>query len=199
MQLLAILLLAGAPVACAAGPGQWVALIQGDSLAGWKVEGNAEWKAAGGVLTGRQGPDGAAGDIFTEQQWAGFELEAEWKMRFPGNSGIWFRRTAPRTGYQADFLDQATHPGVLSGSLYAMGKAFIAENRDPSTVNRDGWNRLRIRARGDLIEIEQNGAKVVSVRDSAFTGPGSIGIQVHAGKQFEGMEIQVRNLRVRGL
>ncbi|MCU0736610.1 MAG: DUF1080 domain-containing protein [Methylotetracoccus sp.] len=194
-----ILLGIGAMPLWADDAGTWISLIQGDSLKGWKVEGNADWTVSGGVITGRQGPNAVGGDLFTEQEWADFELEAEWKMRFPGNSGIWFRRAAPRSGYQADILDQPTHPGVLSGSLYWMGKGMIAENRDASSVNKDGWNQLRIRAKGDLIEIWQNGKKVISARDSTFAGPGSIGIQLHRGKPFEGMEVLVRKLRVRGL
>jgi hypothetical protein len=178
---------------------QWITLIDAAGLKGWRAEGKADWKVDNGVLIGRQGPGGAAGDLFSEGEWADFELEAEWAMRFPGNSGIWFRVAGPKTGYQADFLDQPSHPGVLSGSLYCMGKAFIAENRDPATVNRDGWNRLRIRAVGGHIVIEQNGKKVVDVHDSTFRGPGRVGIQVHAGKQFEGMEVKVRNMRIRPL
>ena len=184
--------------AAQAQPG-WLSLFDGTSLAGWKAEGKADWRIQDGAIVGRQGAGGTAGDLFTEKQWSDFELEAEWTMRFPGNSGIWFRYAGPKTGYQADFLDQPSHPGVLSGSLYCMGKAFIAENRDASSVNKNGWNKLRIRAAGDRITIEQNGKKVVEVRDGTFAGAGSIGIQVHAGKQFEGMEVRVRNLRLRPL
>lgn len=195
----AVLTTALAVSASTSGGGPWISLIAPQGLQGWRIEGNADWSVRDGVLVGRQGPGGAAGDIFSERQWADFELEAEWTMRFPENSGIWFRVAGPKTGYQADFIDQPSHPGVLSGSLYCMGKAFIAENRDPSTVNRNGWNKIRIRAIGNHIVIEQNGKKVVDVRDNTFLGPGSVGIQVHAGKQFEGMEVRVRNMRIRSL
>jgi len=196
-----LLLLAAAALttASAAESAKWLAPFNGRDLKGWKAEGNAAWSVVDGSIVGRQGPGGAAGDLFTEAQWPDFELEAEWKMRFPGNSGIWFRVAGPKTGYQVDFLDQPSHPGVLSGSIYCMGKAFIAENRDAATVNRDGWNRMRLRVIGDEIALEQNGKKVVQIRDGAFPGPGSIGIQVHAGKAFEGMEVQVRNFRLRPL
>jgi hypothetical protein len=80
-----------------------------------------------------------------------------------------------------------------------MGKAFIAENRDAASVDKNGWNHVRIRAQGDQIRIDQNGRKVVEVRDNTFPGPGSVGIQVHAGKQFAGMEVRVRNIRIRPL
>ena len=190
---------AGAASRAAAQKPGWIPLFDGKTLGGWKAEGKANWSVRDGALVGRQGEAGAAGDLFTERKWTDFELEAEWTMTWPGNSGLWFRVAGPNTGYQADFLDQPSHPGVLSGSLYCMGKAFIGENRDPSTVNRDGWNRLRIRAVGDHITIEQNGKNVVEVRDGTFGSTGSVGIQVHAGKAFDGMEVRVRRIRLRPL
>jgi hypothetical protein len=187
----------GALAARAAGP--WIPLVQGNGLAGWKTTGAADWKVEDGAIVGRQGAGGAAGDLFSERQFRNFELECEWRMRYPGNSGIWFRVGKPRTGYQADFLDQPSHPGVLAGSLYCMGKAFIAENRDTSTVKRQDWNTLRVRAEGDHIEIVLNGRKVVDIRDSSWPDAGSVGIQIHAGAQFDGMEVRVRKFRIREL
>jgi hypothetical protein len=178
---------------------KWEKPFDGKSLKGWKATGKAGWSAEDGCLVGRQGPHGEAGDLFSEKEWSDFEMEAEWRMKWPGNSGLWFRVGGPRSGYQADFLDQPSHPGVLSGSLYCMGKAFIAENRDASSVNRDGWNRLRIVARGPEITIWQNGIQTIQVKDSTFPGPGGIGLQVHAGKDFTGMEVRLRNLRIRAL
>ena len=189
-------LAAGRPAARAAG---WKSLFDGRTLAGWRQTGNAAWSVEDGAIVGRQGPGGAAGDLLTEEQWSDFEFEAEWKMRFPGNSGIWFRYTAPKSSYQADFLDQSSHPGVLSGSLYCPGKQFIAENRDPKTVNKNDWNTIRIRAAGDEITIHQNGVQVVHIHDDTISGPGSIGIQLHAGAQFANMEIRVRNVRLQSL
>ncbi len=189
------------PVAAGVVSGQsgWHPLFEGKTLNGWKQEGNAAWAAKDGVIIGRQGPGGAAGDLLTDQKWANFELELEWAMTWPGNSGIWFRYVSAKSAYQADILDQSSHPGVLSGSIYCTGKVFIAENRDASSVNRNGWNKMRILAKGDLLTVEQNGKKAAQTRDSTFPGPGSIGIQLHAGKTFDGMEIRVRKLRIRSL
>jgi len=185
------------PAAWAAG---WTSLIHGTTLSNWQAEGNADWKVENGAIVGRQGAGGAPGDLFTRERWTNFELESEWMMHWPGNSGIWFRWMGPKTGYQADFLDEPeSYPGTLSGSLYCMGKAFIAKNSDASSLNRDGWNKMRIVAKGDHFTIEMNGKKVVDVHDSTFAGPGSVGIQVHAGKAFGAMEVRVRNLRLRPL
>jgi len=185
--------LAGRATALADAP---ISLFDGKTLKGWKQEGGAAWSVHDGAIVGRQGPGETAGDLFTLRKWADFELEAEWKMHWPGNSGIWFRYTGPRTGYQADILDEPGYPGVLPGSLYCAGKLFLAENRDPATVHRHGWNTLRIRAVGDEISIAQNGTEVVVVRDHTYSSAGSIGIQVHPGRKFKDMEIRVRNIRL---
>ena len=52
---------------------------------------------------------------------------------------------------------------------------------------------------GDEMVVWLNGREVVNTRDHSQPGPGSVGVQVHAGKQFAGMEVRVRNLRVRSL
>lgn len=174
-------------------------LFDGKSLNGWHSTGSARWSAEGGELIGRQGAAGEAGDLFTNGKWANFDVELEWKMKFPGNSGIWFRYVSPKEAYQADIIDEPRYPGVYSGSLYCAGKMFIAENKDASTVSKDGWNRMRIRASGGEITIWQNGKEVIRTQDSTFGKPGSVGIQVHPGKDFDGMEIRVKNIRLRPL
>ena len=156
-----------AAMAVAAGP-RWTTLFDGRTLAGWKELGKAAWSVEDGCLIGRQGPAGTAGDLMSENQWADFEAEVEWKMKWPGDSGLWFRYTNSKSAYQADILDEPAYPGVLSGSLYCMGKAFIAQNRDTASVSRDGWNTLRVLARGPHFTIHQNGRKVVQVTDATF-------------------------------
>lgn len=188
------------PAAALAAQSKWIPLFNGKTLQGWKPSGQAVWTAERGELVGRQGPGATAGDLFTEQQWSDFELECEWKMKWPGNSGIWFRYTGPDSAYQADILDEPkAYPDAVSGSLYCTGKAFIARNGDASSVKMNDWNRFVVRAAGDHMTISLNGKQVVDVRDGTFPGPGSVGIQVHPGKQFEQMEIRVRKLRLRPL
>ena len=181
--------------------GQWVNLIQGNSLAGWHRTGAAEWEIRDGVITGRQGSGWAAGDIYTDMVWTDFELEAEWRMHWPGNSGLWFHRIATSPGYQVDLLDTKHYGDIYSGSVYRMGeegRGFIGENRDKESVIRDSWNNLRLRVAGGRISVTQNGKLVVDIHDNRFPS-GSLGIEVHGGKAFEGMEVSIRNLRARSV
>lgn len=185
--------------ALAGGRPQWVSLFDGKTLAGWRVEGQADWKVQDGAIVGRQGAGSTGGDLYTEREWADFELEAEFKMSSPGNSGIWFRRGPAQPGYQIDLIDEAAHPGILSGSLYAMSKGFLAKNSDPGTIRKNGWNRVRLLVVGDGITIVMNGKTVVKTNDSSFLKPGSIGIQVHQGESVRNMEIRIRKMHIRSL
>jgi hypothetical protein len=172
-------------------------LFDGKTLEGWRAEGNAAWTVQDGAIVGRQGPNNSAGDLYTKGEWADFELECEFKVVWPANSGIWFRRGADQPGYQADILEEKAYPDTFSGSLYAMNTGFIAKNSDPTTVDKDGWNMLRIMAIREEIIITLNGKIVVKTRDDRFPKPGSIGIQVHPGQAFGPMQIRVRNIRLR--
>lgn len=196
--MISITLVLLAAAALAADDGQWISPFDGKTLNGWKQTGNADWRVEDGAIVGRQGPNGAPGDLFTEAQWKDFEIEAEWRMVFPGNSGLWFRWSGPKTGCQADFLEnEKPYPNVYSGSVYCMGRQFIGVNRDPSVVNRTGWNKLRMRVAGEEVVVQLNGKEVVRTRNDSQSGAGSIGIQVHAGEQFKGMEVRLRNIRLR--
>jgi hypothetical protein len=172
-------------------------LFDGKTLTGWTSDGKAEWSVRDGAIVGRQGPGAAGGNLYTSQQWANFDLELEFKVHWPANSGIWFRRSTTQPGYQADILDQPNYPDTYSGSLVAMGTGFLARNADPKSVNKDGWNDLRITVAGDSISILINGRQVVNAKDSKFLQPGSIGIEVHPGVPFSEMEIRVRHMRLR--
>jgi hypothetical protein len=184
-------------LAGASQPGRWISLFDGKTLEGWRPEGNAAWSVRDGAIVGRQGPNNSTGDLYTKGEWADFELECEFKVVWPANSGIWFRRNAAQPGYQADILDQKDQPNTYSGSLYAMNTGFIATNSDPKSVKKDGWNKLRMSAVGQEIVVMLNGRTVVKIRDNRFLKPGSIGIQVHPGKVFEPMRIEVRKIRLR--
>jgi 3-keto-disaccharide hydrolase/cytochrome c3-like protein len=176
---------------------EWVSLFNGEDLAGWKPAGNAAWRVERGSIVGRQGPDNAAGDLLTEREFDDFELLVTFKMRWPGNSGVWFRYQSPEKAFQADILEH-TNPVCYTGSLYCPGKRFLALNEDPETVARDLWNTLTIRTEGDHLTIMLNDTVVADVRDKS-THRGRVGFQVHAGEAFKDMQITVREVLIRPL
>jgi len=184
---------AGKPVA--QNKASAIALFNGKDLTGWKAEGGARWEVKQGILTGRQGPNNEPGDLFTEKSFGNFELSVTYKIVWPANSGIWYRYQSPKQAYQADILEYKK-PFALSGTLYCPGKLFLATNTDASTVNREGWNKMVIRAVGDHHTIFLNDKKVAAVQEGSFK-TGRIGFQIHAGDQFGKMRILIKQVSLR--
>ena len=173
------------------------ALFNGKDLSGWKQHGKARWEVKEGILIGSQGPKGEAGDLLTLASYDDFELAVTFRMKWPGNSGVWFRYQAAKKSYQADILEHKD-PIAYSGSLYCPGKFFLATNTNRETIDRSGWNKLVIRAQGDRLLITINEKKVADVREDSFT-EGRVGLQVHQGDVFTGMQIMVKEFKLRPL
>jgi hypothetical protein len=74
-----------------------LALFNGEDLCGWRAEGKARFSVEEGILVGRQGPGGGAGDLLSEAEFDDLDLEVVWAMDWPGNSGVW-SATRVRTG-----------------------------------------------------------------------------------------------------
>jgi len=176
---------------------EWTPLFNGKDLTGWKAEGKASWKVEDGCIVGRQGPKGEAGDLFSEKEYENFELAVTFKMRWPGNSGVWFRYQDPKVNYQADILDYKD-PVCFTGSLYCPGHPFLALNEDKNLGNNDEWNTFLIRAQADRIVLILNDMVTADVSDRT-SAKGKVGFQVHAGDDFKEMQITIEEAKIREL
>ena len=179
----------------AAATGEFVGLFNGKDTAGWTPTGSAEWLARDGCLVGTQ-TTGKGGDLTHEKEWDNFELRATYRVKWPANSGFWFRFDKGK-GYQFDIL-KYKKPVAFSGTLYCPGKMFITTNLNEAIENRDDCNEARIWAVGDRIIMWLNGKRVSDCTDKTLA-KGRIGIQVHGGNDFKGMEIVIKRLEVRPL
>ncbi|MBI4556941.1 MAG: DUF1080 domain-containing protein [Candidatus Hydrogenedentes bacterium] len=176
---------------------EWTPLFNGKDLTGWRAEGKAVWNVEDGYLVGVQGPNAAPGDLFTEKDYGDFELRVTYKVRWPANSGVWFRYQAPDKSYQADILEYK-NPVAYSGTIYCPGKMFLAVNPDPALEKKDDWNTLLIRAQGDHLVVTLNGVVTGDVHEGSYD-KGKIGFQVHPGDEFKDMKITVREVALRPL
>jgi hypothetical protein len=131
-----------------------------------------------------------------EKEWDNFDLCVTYRVKWPANSGIWFRFDKGN-GYQFDIL-KYKNPVAFSGTLYCPGKMFITKNLNEAIENRDGWNEARIWAVGDRIIMWLNGKRVGDCTDKTHA-KGKIGFQVHPGNEFKGMEIVLQKIAVRPL
>ncbi len=170
----------------------WQSLFNGKDLTGWRATGDAIFKVEDGCLVGTQ-TSGQGGDLWTESQWDDFELYVKYRMVWPANSGFWFRHDG-KNGYQYDIL-KYRDPVTYSGSLYCPGKLFVIMNLNEGLEDQEGWNEARVRAEGDALTLWLNGKMTGQCRDNTFDR-GAVGIQIHPGKQYIGMEIIVKEIRI---
>ena len=186
-------------------PKGFVALFNGQDLAGWKglvgdpvkrakmsqeqlaaaqktadEKMRAHWSAVDGVLTF----DGKGDSICTSKDYGDFEMLVDWKIDAEGDSGIYLRGSP-----QVQIWDPASKAaaGVGSGGLYN-------NKKNPSKPTQVGdnpigeWNTFRIRMVGEKVTVWLNDKLVVEnvtmenywERDKPIYAIGQIELQNHS-------------------
>jgi hypothetical protein len=194
----------------------WRLLFDGQTTAGWRgfdrdTFPDQGWKVSDGCLV-RVGP---GGDITTDERFADFELQLEWRISPGGNSGIFFRsaegfRYPWETGPEMQVLDNAEHPDgrepkTSAGSNYAL-HAPVRDVTRPVGF----FNQVRIVADGPHVEYWLNGVKVVEyelgspgweklVAESKFSSMPHYGrvASGHIVLQDHGDKVWYRNVKIR--
>lgn len=130
-------------------------LSTGDTLDGWKHNGN--WQIKSGVIS-RQGKGGSL--IYIGKKIPNdFELQFDWKVSKGSNSGIYYRPTQ----YEYQILDNDVHadgknPRTSAASLY-----FCVQPSRDATKPVGQWNSGRVVCKGTIIQHWLNGEKVVHI------------------------------------
>lgn len=213
-------MLLAALLSCAPQAAQSVELFDGATLAGWQGD-SRFWSVEDGALVGRTTPENPGNRttylIHTDTVAGDFELSLEFRLR-GGNSGVQFRSQRVEgddgfqvVGYQADLEDGPNWTGCLyeqggRGVLARRGEALEfgsqGERRSLGTLGAADellaradefeWNRYRIRAVGERIELAINEHAMTRVIDRTDAArEGLFALQLHAGPP---MEVAFRNL-----
>jgi quinoprotein glucose dehydrogenase len=192
-------------------PGRWIRLFDGTTLTGWvHMNGAHRFTVEDGAIVGRTVESSAGMNSFlcTVQEFGDFELELETAIDRITNSGIQIRSTVrslqgtgrgfesaagrvngPQVEIRRYYKGQPT-TGLLYGE--AMGTNWLSSPRRIDEGHRhfidEGWNRLRIVARGARIQTWVNGNLVEDLvnEDVYRTHPrGFIGLQIHGLSERE--------------
>lgn len=221
----------------ASGDG-WIDLFDGTSLNGWvHMNGAHRFTVEDGAIVGRTVEASASINSFlcTLQEFDDFELELETAIDVVTNSGIQIRTQVRPVAMQGRPFEAAagrvngpqveirrTYDGLpATGHIYgeAMGTNWLTSQQKIQEGHRhfvnDGWNKVRIVARGPRIRTWVNGQPVEDLVNEAVykTHPrGFIGLQIHGLSQREvdanpgagittrqPLVIKWRNIRIRPL
>ena len=201
-----------------AAAGEWIDLFDGESLAGWTANFDADaFTVSGGVLrTKTTQPERSAhlfytGDDDADDRFENFEVELEARGEPGSNSGLFFHTGRPTfrakhwlsQGYEVQ-LDARPDPRRKTGSLYLIDD-LTEESADFDPTE---WFTIRLRVDGRRISIWRNGRQVVDYlqpespeREAGregrvlAEGGGAIAIQAHDPEAaFEFRKIRLRRL-----
>jgi hypothetical protein len=175
----------------AAAPGQadagWTVLLDGNSLKGWDVIGDANWAVADGAVQADKG----SGFLVTPASYRDLQITLEFWVSEDANSGVFLRCSDPKAinqmnAYEVNIFDKRPDQSYRTGGIVDVAK--------PGSVVQTGgkWNTYDITAKGSQLTVVLNGAKVVDVKDTKHAD-GPIALQYGAGT------VKFRNVRIRRL
>jgi len=169
-----------------------VSMFDGKSFDGWEGDTEKTWRIENGTMIAGSADKPAPRNEFicTTSRYSNFELTLEYRTIGTEkiNAGVQFRTERipdhhEVIGYQADIGDG------YYGCLYDESRRRkILARPDDATIKKaidaggeDGWQKYRIRAVGDRIELWLNGIKTVDFAepDAEIARDGVIALQVH--------------------
>lgn len=169
------------------GQSDFKTILDGTSLKGWDVVGNANWSVADGAVQASMG----TGFLVTPQSYTDFQITADFWVTDDVNSGVFIRCSDPKTinamnAYEVNIFDKRPDQAYRTGAIVDVAKPL-------TIVNTGGkWNTIDITARGPRMTVLINGQKMVDVQDNKH-GRGPIALQYGAGT------VKFKNVRLKTL
>lgn len=203
--------------------GEWIDLFDGVTLNGWvHLNGSHRYTVEDGAIVGRTVAGSRNSFLCTQKEFGDFELELEVMIDSVTNSGIQIRskvrpfttgegydlRAGRVNGPQVEMQRNHRKGTPTTGLIYgeALGTGWLSSEEKIQNghhyLHNDGWNKMRIVAKGPRIQTWVNGHEVEDlVNDEVYkTHPrGFIGLQMHGMDSGGLFTMRWKNIRVRPL
>jgi len=155
--------------------GEWTTLLDGSTLDGWNMIGDATWTLVDGAVEG----DGEAGFLVTAESFSDFQLTFEFWIGENSNSGVFIRcsdqeQVGIDTSYEVNIADAIENQDFRSGAIVRV----MAPSQTVKTAGK--WNTYDITARGDKLTVILNGITTADAEDDQFSS-GVIALQHRTG------------------
>jgi quinoprotein glucose dehydrogenase len=199
----------------------WTDLFDGKSLDGWvHLNGSHRYTVEDGSIVGRTVPGSRNSFLCTTKEFGNFELELDVMVDSVTNSGIQIRsqvrpftigdgydlRAGRVNGPQVEMQRNHKKGTPTTGLIYgeALGTGWLSSEEKIQNGHHhlydDGWNKLRIVAKGPRIQTWVNGNLVEDlVNDDVYrTHPqGFIGLQMHGMEDGRLYTMRWKNVRIK--
>lgn len=187
-----------------------VSLFNGTNLAGWEIKEGAlslykAVPASGTEPAYIEGTaDGTLGMLGTTSQYGDFDLQYEFWVEDPLNSGMQIRSFMSNgivTGYQVD-IDPSTR--AWSGGIYEQNGRNWLNDLSTNPAARGAfapgkWNHMRVLAVGPRVRTWINGVPAADYTETVSNVPttGFLALQVHqGGSSITNKRVRFRNIRI---
>ena len=188
----------------------FTALFNGKDLAGWNLKGGTcTFEARNGQIVGTCVPGSDSTYLCTDRaNYTDFVFTCDLQWEVHGNTGIQFRsKSRPVRAKQIVFGPQVEMEGLgkgdrnWSGGIYGQScggyfyPLWLKEHQAVRAAEKmDGWNRVTISARGNVVKTWLNGVPAAHWIDDGTYSSGFFGLQIHKGKAGK---VLFKNIRVR--
>ena len=175
------------PAYITSGQAGFKTILDGTSLKGWDVVGNANWSVADGAVQASMG----TGFLVTPTSYTDFQITADFWVTDDANSGVFIRCDDPKTinamnAYEVNIFDKRPDQSYRTGAIVDVAKPL-------AVINTGGkWNTIDITAKGPHMTVLINGQKMVDVQDNKHA-KGPIALQYGAGT------VKFKNVKVKAL
>ena len=154
-------------------------LIDGHSLDGWNIIGNANWNIGKGMIEGKSTPN-SAGFLVSQDSYKNFIIRAEFWSDEDANSGIFIRcqnrnKIGADSCYEVNIFDKRPDQSYATGAIVDVAKV----NPAPKAAGR--WNTYEIIANGGRFKIIFNGQVTVENGQDNKFAEGPIALQSAGG------------------
>ncbi len=189
----------------------FTSLYNGKDLTGWTPKGGTcKFEAKGELLVGTCVPGSSSTYLSTAKaDYTDFIFTCDMKWEVDGNSGVMFRaQTKPGKKFETVFGPQAEMEGITgdrywSGGIYGQScggyfyPLWLKEHQAArDALDRSGWNRLTIEAKGNVVKTWINGVPIAHWVDDGTYPKGFFGLQIHKGAKGK---VLWKNIRVKEL
>jgi len=178
-------------------PAEWVAAFNGRDLTGWRPSDAASWSVKGGRLIAKPGANGEGSTLWTEAVYEDYLLAVTFRATWPIHAGIWLRAADSERGPRIEIFD-SHKPAAYTGSVWVPRNGLVLVNLREDLVDRESWNTISVKVKGDRIQVWLNGEEIGAVRTR---GPakGKIGLYIERHPSSKSAELCVREVLVQRL
>ena len=150
----------------------WVPLFDGKDTNSFDKIGDANWRVEDGMIVADKGN----GFLVTKNDYADYDLKAEFWVDADANSGVFIRCTDPgkigsENAYEVNIWDTRPDPSYGTGAIVNVAKV------DPMPHAAGKWNTYEIIAKGSTFTVILDGQKTVDGAQDSKLAKGRIALQ----------------------